>query len=130
VSEQTPAQLRAAATLLRQRAEGTTPAEGEPYGRYGWAGVGANDDRDAMLYGGPMEDGYRTGVVFEFRAGCPRCCPPSLEDVGWMETVHPGVAEPLAAWLEHVAEVWTFCKRSERKHALAVARALLGGGRS
>ena len=48
-------------------------------------------------------------------------------DAVWMTLMHPGLAEPLAAWLEHVAEVWAFSKRSEREHALAVARALNGG---
>lgn len=128
----TPAQeLRAAAAELRKRAEGTTPVPVEPYG---WSGVGNDETGEAMLWGGPAEDGYRTGSVFWFRRHCRECEPPSQADVAWMETVDPGLAEPLAAWLEWEADRVDSYTRKENvqaaivnKHALAVARALLGG---
>lgn len=125
----TPAQeLRAAAAELRRRAKDATSAEGEPPG---WSGVGAHENgHGALLCGGPGVGGYRTGIVFQFREDCEKCDPPSLEDVAWMETVHPGVAEPLARWLEieaYMADNRGLSAEGHTVHALKVARAITGG---
>jgi len=48
----------------------------------------------------------------------------------WCATVHPALAEPLAAWLEHQAEVRESVggdSSVETNHALAVARVILDG---
>jgi hypothetical protein len=62
-------------------------------------------------------------------------------DWQWMAFAHPGLAEPLAAWLENVTQAYPALlaaisegrqeapERSELGHALAVARVINGGTR-
>lgn len=100
----TPAEeLRAAATRLREAAKDTTPTDGNPSG---WLGSVNETSGAAFIYGGPAEDGYRTGVVFEFKDAldCEECTRPSAADLDWMWLMCPLLAEPLAAWLEVVAD--------------------------
>lgn len=66
----------------------------------------------------------------------------SLADVAWIALAHPGLAEPLAAWLDTVADQYEapkcddptgVCNGCEQRddfvEAAAVARIIAGGGR-
>jgi hypothetical protein len=48
-------------------------------------------------------------------------------DVAWIALAHPGLAEPLAAWLDDAAWTWDVVRLAERRHLLAVARVINGG---
>jgi hypothetical protein len=138
--ERTPAEeLRAAAKRLRETAKEATPVHGQPYGWDGFSEKHAELGR-AVVYGGPGVDGYRTGTVFEFKewTDCEECVRPTEGDVEWMTLVDPGLAEPLAAWLDAhgrdlegaggtLANLSTCDSPADVKHALAVARVLNGG---
>lgn len=106
--------LRAAATTLRECAQAATPPA-DPYPG-GWSGFGIGNNAGPMfggelwrsaLYGGPAEDGYRTGTVVEVKEDCDRnncgCAPMSQADTDYIATMHPGVGLALAAWLERQA---------------------------
>lgn len=47
-------------------------------------------------------------------------------DLNWIALMSPALAEPLAVWLEFVANTWPFQKQGARDMASAVARAILG----
>jgi len=49
-----------------------------------------------------------------------------LASLRWAATVHPGLAEPLAAWMEREARVVGKRHPSDPNPALAVARVILG----
>jgi hypothetical protein len=121
-------ELRRAATRIREFAEGTTPADGDPSG---WLGHANEDTGHAFIFGGPAEDGYRTGVVFEFRdeMDCENCVRPSAADLCWMWLMSPNLAEPLAQWLEHeayMAEKRGLSAEGNTFHAIKVARTING----
>lgn len=89
--------LRRAAAEMRRRAEAATPSGEYPTG---WAGAVA-DGGDVWLFGGPTEDGYRTGTVLHHDESCDAgCCPPSSADVEHVASWHPGVALAVADLLE------------------------------
>lgn len=98
----TPAEeLRAAASLLREMAANATP-------------VSHTDGRWTAHAGGTVTGDYTVAY---------RCL--MQGDAEWIALAGPQIAEPLAAWLEFVAETWAVQKRGVRSHALAVARAIL-----
>jgi hypothetical protein len=118
---------------MRERAQAATPSADPKPG--GWHGFSQSDDTGrAFIYGGPAEDGYRTGTVFDFKEylDCEECVRPSQSDVAHIASWHPAVALAVADWLEADAD-----RRSTRvvgyvpaSEALAVARAYLGGEQS
>lgn len=131
----TPAEeLRDAAVRIRDFAKDTTPADAYPSG---WLGHADEKTGHAFIFGGPTEDGYRTGVVFEFRPETEcACVPPSAADLNWMWLMSPELADPFAKWLEAVAAGWQQSidlypsgaqARFSDHPALAVARAINGG---
>ncbi len=113
----TPAdELRAAATLLRERAAKATSGP--------WA--------DLPYLGGDVYIKEADGS-YRFIAQTARHDDAfQPDDACWIATMHPGLAEPLAAWLEVEAEIAdgnsdTYplaCPES-----LGVARVILGGER-
>lgn len=93
--------LRAAAVLLRDRAAKATP------GPWNYCRIDGRGDapEKAEIFGGPRDehgylDGYVAGWVEEDEDGQRL----SHEDGAWLEAVHPGLGEPLAAWLEQAAD--------------------------
>jgi hypothetical protein len=109
MTDQTPAEtLRAAAQHVREMAQQATPG---PWVANG-AGVGTDyTDNEPDL-------------IVAVDAFDPN-------DAAWMALMHPGLAEPLAAWLEMEAHMWDLRGNSAEGntfHALAAARALLGRG--
>lgn len=76
--------LRAAATLIRDTASNATPGPWE-------------DTPDALWIGGQVW-GYRILKDGNFPVGDG-----GAPDPAWIALMHPKVAEPLAAWLEHAA---------------------------
>lgn len=48
------------------------------------------------------------------------------EDSPWLTLAHPGLAEPLAAWLEDAARDWGYGVRRKDELAVTVARTLVG----
>jgi hypothetical protein len=89
--------LRRAATLMRERANAATPS-GEGYAA-GWAGHSI-PDVGADIFGGPCENGYRTGTVLHWDNECEAgCAPPSQADVEHIIGWHPAVALAVANWL-------------------------------
>ena len=126
--------LTAAADLLEQRANAATPpADPHPGGwAYGFTSTGW-----VAVYGGPAEDGYRSGTVFEFKdeADCEECIRPSVADADYIVTVHPGVGLALAAWLRAESESRAEFERFRAPRVLtdlsraadATADAILGG---
>jgi hypothetical protein len=50
----------------------------------------------------------------------------AARDAAWITLVHPGLAEPLAAWLSSIGETWVFQRQSARQQAVAIARVILG----
>lgn len=104
----TPAEeLRAAATRLRETA---AEACGGPW---------ENGDDDLLWIGGSVW-GYSVHKEGTFLAGDP----------AWIALVHPGLAEPLAEWLEteaHMAEKRGNSAEGQTFHALKVARVINGG---
>lgn len=46
-------------------------------------------------------------------------------DAYWITMVNPDLAEPLATWLTHIANTWTFQRRTARGHGVAVARVIM-----
>jgi hypothetical protein len=129
-------ELRAVARRIREFAENTTPADGDPSG---WLGTVNADTGAAFIYGGPTDPaGYRTGIVFEFKdeLDCEECTRPSMADLNWMWLMCPLLAEPLVAWLDAVAGGWEQSSslfpggaktRFDNHPGLAVARAINGG---
>ena len=121
-------ELREAAKRLRQYGVAATLGD--------WAGFASsdNDDGRALIFGGPVENGYRTSTVFQFcdYMDCEECTRPSPEDLAWMTLAHPGLAEPLAVMLDTIREL---CDGLDREPApntwqgmgLAVARQITGG---
>lgn len=132
----TPAEeLRDAAARIRDFAKDTTPADAYPSG---WLGHADEQTGHAFIFGGPVQDGYRTGTVFEFRHkdDCDACVRPSSADLNWIWLMSPELADPLAKWLEAVAAGWQrstdlFPGGAQARFgdhpALAVARAINGG---
>jgi hypothetical protein len=110
MTDQTPAEtLRAAAQHVREMAQQATPG---PWVANG-AGVGTDyTDNEPDL-------------IVAVDAFDPN-------DAAWMALMHPGLAEPLAAWLESVAALQfgdvPLPDSPIVDHALAAARALLGRG--
>lgn len=96
-------ELHAAAARVRQFAKGTTPADGDPSG---WLGHANEETGHTFIFGGPTKDGYRTGVVFEFKdeLDCEECHRPSTADLDWMWLMCPLLAEPIAALFDSAAE--------------------------
>jgi hypothetical protein len=121
-------ELRAAATRIREFAEGTTPADGDPSG---WLGHADEETGHTFIFGGPVKDGYRTGTVFEFKdeLDCEECNRPSPADLNWMWLMSPQLAEPLAEWLEHeayMADRRGLSVEGNTFHAMKVARFING----
>ena len=141
--------LREAAAHLRVRASEATPG---PWAArftdsYGWPIE--PDDRDASvgtftLVAGtalPRENGrdpghhlwhhmlaeHEAGLLADLLADESR---ELLASLRWAATAHPLLAEPLAAWLDHQADMresrWSRGDSVETGHALAVARVILG----
>ena len=108
------AELRAAANLLRESALNARRVLPEP-----WTISRGPTDGGGVIY---AENGW---IVAD------RSCdePGDSVDLPYIALMHPGVGEPLAAWLDSTADYY----RPGTTHpthvvrALAVARALLGG---
>ncbi|WP_329521225.1 hypothetical protein [Spirillospora sp. NBC_01491] len=98
--------LRAAAKSLRETASKATPG---PWTVSRIPGVGGSVDDPTLSLS------IAVGTRWT-----------SYGDGKWVALANPALAEPLAAWLGHVAETWAFCKATQRDQALAVARALNG----
>jgi hypothetical protein len=107
MTDQTPAEtLRAAAQGLREAAHSAIPGP--------WA---ADPDELGRGYDVWQIDGPH--LAFGLRR----------PDAEWIALTHPGLAEPLAAWLEMEAHMWDLRGNSAEGntfHALAVARVVLG----
>ena len=81
---------------------------------------------------GPWETGG-DGLVWARRMGDPVSGSTEPEDAAWIALVHPGLAEPLADWLDDVALMIAALKNVPSSvveeavvKPLAVARVLLG----
>jgi hypothetical protein len=123
VAERTPAdELRAAAERLRE------------------AGEAAHDGPWAMSKAGREEWPYTAFVTVAADDLYGRIadvwCGAGEENAAWIALAHPGVAEPLATWLEAVANGWDMATKLSRSviprgHAdhpgLALARVINGG---
>jgi hypothetical protein len=129
----TPAdELREAARRMRDTALAATPSADPLPG--GWAGFGTDADTlgRSMLFGGPAENGYRTGTVFSTDGRCDECVGPSDADVQHIASWHPAVALAVADWLDGVAHGLAtgdpddLLGLGEPTAAFAVARAYLG----
>lgn len=116
-------ELRAAAQLLRERSSAATsaPWSYDPDKMWNLPGMHYGEE-----FVGHRREGERTVCV----AGTgPADDPQSMADAAWIALMHPGLGEPIAAWLERTADYY----RPGTTHpthvvrALAVARALLGG---
>ncbi|GII84562.1 hypothetical protein Ssi03_25520 [Sphaerisporangium siamense] len=125
----TPAEeLRAAAARLRERAEQATPGPWS-VGNDDVIGLGIEQTgRGSFTYDAQiarvLEDYERDEENYGNRE-----LGTTEGDARWMALVHPGLAEPLAAWLES----WDDVNVSEHgphlddwRHALAVARVING----
>ena len=137
--------LRKAAALLRARGSEATlgPWVASFTDRYGWP-IDDLDDEDSIgtftLVAGtalPRNDGRGQGhyeshhMLAEHDDDLPiDQSRELLASLRWAATVHPGLAEPLAAWLDHQADMresrWSRGDSVETGHALAVARVILG----
>lgn len=114
-------ELRAAATLLRETVEGTTPTPWRVHLRY-------YRKNPTTLAGAEFETPLHTSGVTVSR-------PHVLADTRWKALMSPVVAEPLAAVLDDQAvayEVWLSRENhdvAERivLRALVLARSILGG---
>ncbi len=119
--------LRRAARLMRERAQAATPS-GTGYAD-GWAGgIGAYGE--AMIFGGPSENGYRTGTVLRNTEDCDGgCTAPSQEDVNHICGWHPAVALAVADLIEVGIPYATLGKPEDYPifvKAMAAARTFLG----
>lgn len=132
----TPAEeLRTAAAKLRQTAANATPGP--------WEDV-STDDTGAWprwILGAPNADGYGQDVLVVHEEVAEAYSVVAREDLAWIALVNPGLAEPLAAWLDACAndigsitplagdlDLFVFCDEpSSVKRAVAVARAINGG---
>ncbi|MEV2239475.1 hypothetical protein [Micromonospora sp. NPDC049891] len=94
--------LRDAAQRIRDLADAATPSGALPHG---WSGA-VGYDNSPMLFGGPTQDGYRTGIIFHFQEEtlCGDCTRPTAGDVAHMAAWHPDVAVEVAAFLEQAAK--------------------------
>jgi hypothetical protein len=110
----TPAEeLRAAATKLRETAEKATPGP--------W-GAPEHDSSVVAWRVGP--GGFDDDFDYVIDQTLDRA-----EDADWIALAHPGLAEPLAEWLEmeaHMAERRGLSAEGNTFHALKVARAING----
>lgn len=111
----TPAEeMRAAATKLRETAKNAPRGPWEFVQDLYW-------DRDAIV--SPEALGW-DALVLDVHNDSEG---PAAR---WAALAHPGLAEPLAEWLEHLAEILDETKdvhmRSNVQHALAVARIING----
>jgi hypothetical protein len=112
-NESTAKEMRAAAHKLRESAENATPG---PWGTTPQDGVIA-----WRLGPGGFDDDYE--YVIEDRQF------EHDEDASWVALVHPGLAQPLAEWLEmeaHMVEKRGLSAEGNTFHALKVARAING----
>lgn len=121
----TPAeQLRAAATRLRERAAAIAapePVNSEPWHTDECAEAGYGNC-PCIVAQGRIHRGTDHEVPARYIADAE-----TPEIAAWIALMHPGVGEPLAAWLEGIAATWDGVSRNHREAALAVARAVLGG---
>jgi hypothetical protein len=110
------AQLRAAAQLLRERATAATPGPWQARGDYSDAIYSDTSEGIVDVIAGGKWGGEAS--VFD-----------NEHDATWIAMMHPGVGEPLAAWLDATAAYCTvsITYPTHVVRALAVARALLGG---
>lgn len=103
-------ELRAAATKLRETAATAHPAPWRP-------------EIDELGRGVDVRDGQDAHIAFGL----------TMADAGWLALVHPGLAEPLAAWLESAArkvdgnEYLPPRRHYDPAEALAIARVITGG---
>lgn len=95
--------LRDAARRIRDLAAEAAPSGTPPHG---WSG-GIGHDNSPMLFSGPTQHGYHTGIIFHFQeeALCDACSRPTAGDVAHMAAWHPDVAVQVAAFLEQAADV-------------------------
>ncbi|WP_030506421.1 hypothetical protein [Microbispora rosea] len=84
-------ELRAAANKLRETAKNATPGRWTSE-HQSWAG-----DNAVLSY---ATNGHAVAVCGEEIAGADH---PASADAAWIALMHPGLAEPLAAWLEESA---------------------------
>jgi hypothetical protein len=117
------AELRAAAQLLRDRATApyVQPGPWHVHEAYGFLRV--DNDRDKTREAWTVKSG---ADVAEENRGTAE----------WIALMHPGVGEPIAEWLEHMADFLDTTRLGsggfpplalyDSRHAMAVARALLG----
>jgi hypothetical protein len=103
--------LRAAATLLRDTASNATPGAREVAHL---AGIGTCVRNPDLSFCVTVEHGW-------VQEG----------DAAWIALMHPGLAAPLAAWLETCANDLADARHyvdepNSCEHALAVARSILG----
>lgn len=117
-------ELRAAAQLLRDRATApyVQPGPWHIHEAYGFLRV--DNDRD------------KTREAWTVKSGAD-LAEENRNTAQWIAMMHPGVGEPLAAWLEDMAGFLDTTRQPDgtqprlalhnSRHALAVARALLGG---
>lgn len=127
-------ELRAAAARLREMAKGTT--------RGPWEAVDGVEMYPRWILGRPAGDSpYAADVAKSYADGGGDGVDVSDADWAWMAFAHPGLAEPLAEWLEQTArgiqahiDVRSSIEQLEQvhAHALAVARVIVGpaGGES
>lgn len=107
----TPAEtLRAAAKLLREIAKNAAPGP--------WGVEYENSKSLSVL--------SYSGQAFVAFIGVEDA-PGVRGDAAWISLVHPGLAEPLAAWLDATAEQYSRsgCEPAMADRALAVARTVL-----
>jgi hypothetical protein len=114
--------LRTAVRVLRELAAEATPA---PWGFARLPGIEERAPEYCQVSGGPDEDGYLTRSVASWAEGDDGTRL-SQEDGAWVAALHPGIAEPLAVWLESFANDYELMD-SMSAYPLAVARVILGG---
>jgi hypothetical protein len=113
-------ELRAAAAKLRKTAKNATPGRWTAE-HQSWAG-----DNAVLSY---ATNGHAVAVCGEEVKGADH---PASADAAWIALAHPGLAEPLAAWLEsaakHAGKVVDPANQAiiADQDALAVARVING----
>jgi hypothetical protein len=138
-TKQTPAEeMRAAATKLRETAKKATrgpwvyyPTVSQDLDVYDRSFTVSRGDCKKENNGEECEPDCGANVVKTGAMGCSEDWL-AVDDAAWIALMHPGVAEPLARWLEssahHAAKVTSFREqmRIADPFAIAVARVING----
>lgn len=124
--------LRRAAQKLRETAATATPGP--------WEHVSTGDDGPFPLWViGPPTDpdnGWTSREVVRLTEDMTDALKDVADpeeivaraDLDWIALASPSLAEPIAAWLDRVAQWWPTYGSGDREAAIAVARAILGEG--